>query len=419
MSVEFDVCKCSLDEDGWEEVLGEWAGEQPDEELFREPVFQEGTAFLLGRGSVRGAVLTLAPEDQVVHLRLNALASRADWRRAFQVVRRALERAGGEVVREDGVTFGAAQLTDAEAEAQGTRDFCASLEVVQGGLKEGEVTLPLDNFGLVVRPGELPGACTPAEVPGLEDRLAARVERLALAFPSATFVLQGGLRLATWALIPTLVGEADLVSIEGLQNPVPLDALKQALGPRAEAAGEGVVLLPELDDQADAALLERLRAAGVDLTAFARARGIEVPEGGFEAPGGEAPELDDGELPSLYAPLAVAIARVVAAASQGQDPRLVRRALLREGLDEQVADLALHVVGRVLGELFDARGEPTERTPEDLIQALVADGLPPMVAEVSVATIAQLLGGGDEAEEPDEPEEPRTPGGLILPPGMR
>ena len=109
---------------------------------------------------------------------------------------------------------------------------------------------------------------------------------------------------------------------------------------------------------------------------------------------------------------------MVAAASQGQDPRLVRRALLREGLDEQVADLALHVVGRVLGELFDARGEPTERTPEDLIQALVADGLPPMVAEVSVATIAQLL-GGDEAEEPDEPEEPRTPGGLILPPGLR
>lgn len=417
MSVEFDVCGCKLDADGWDEVLSAWEGEQ-EGELYREPVFQEGTAFLLGSGSIRGATLSL--EDDGVHLRLNALSSRADWRRAFQVVRRALEKGGGSLVREDGQSFAPGQLTDAMADEQATTDFCATLGMMRDSLKDGPAALPLDAFSLVVQPGELPASCTAAEMPAIEARLAARVARFAEAYPSATFVLKGGLRLTTWARIATLVGQADLVSIEGLERPVPLEAVKRVLGERAEDGGEGVTYLPELtDDPRDAELVRRLGEAAVDLEAYARERGIELPsdEGELDDDGeGPLEPADEADLQALYGAVAAAVARVVAGAAQGQDPRAVRRALLKEGADEQTADLALHVVARILGELMGPDGQPHERSPEELIEALIGDGLPPGIAAVAVGTVARLLGGGMGEDEPPPPPPPRK-SGLILPPG--
>lgn len=415
MSVEFDVCGCKLDADGWDEVLAAWEATQ-EGELFREPVFQEGTAFLLGKGGIRGAALSL--DGDVVHLRLNALSSRADWRRAFQVVRRALEKGGGNLVREDGQSFAAAQLTDAQADEQATTDFCATLGMMRASFQQGSAALPLDAFSLVLQPGELPGSCTPAEMPAIEARLAAQVARYAEAFPAATFVLKGGLKLTTWARIATLVGPADLVSIEGLEEPVPLEELKKVLGPRAEDAGEGVTFLPELTDSAeDQALLGTLRGVSTSLEAYARARGIELPSDAGELDDEDGLDEEDlgGDMPAIYAELAQAIGRVVQAAMTGQDPRAVRRALIKDGASEQSADLALHVVARILGELMgDGSGQPAQRTPEELVQALVADGLPPGVAAVAVGAMADAL-GGEGGDEPPPP--PPKKSGLILPPG--
>lgn len=392
MSVEFDVTNCSLDEEGWEDVLAGWADEQGEDDLFREPVFQQGAAFLLGTGSVRGATLIQDPESEVVHLRLPALASQADWRRGLQVARRALEQGGGELLHEDGTAYTAEQLTDALADELALRDFTATLQAIHPQLQQSEASLPLDAFELLLERGSLPATCTPEEGRALMARLAARVEVLAAAFPATTFTLQGGPRLTTWALIPTLVSNADLVSIEGLERPVPLARLRELLGDRCQRAGEETWLLPELDAEADAALLGQLEAASVDLDAWSRQNGFQVPEGGFASAGAGAEGV-----PAVYAPLAGAIARVVMAASQGEDPRLVRRALLREGADEQTADLALHVVGRILGELFDEQGEPTARSTGELEQLLIDDGLPATVAQLGVDAVSRLLGGpGDD-----------------------
>ena len=406
MSVEFDVCNSSLDHDAWEELLADWADELAEDELFREPVFQQGVAFLLGTGSIRGASLELDPESDVLHVRLNALASRADWRRAFQVLRRALEQGGGELVREDGTAFSAAQLTDELADELAVADFAATVAMIHPNLQQGPATLPLDAFGLVLAPGDLPPSCAPQEVPALMARLATRVERLADAFPAQTFLLRGGLRLTTWAKIPTLVGKADLVSIEGLPKPVPLDRLAQLLGARAEPAGEDVLLLPELDPTRDQELLRALEAAGVDMDAWARDQGYEVPEGGYTGAGAAGGE-EQGEVPALYAPLAGAIARVVMAASQGEDPRVVRRNLVRDGVDEQTADLSLHVVGRILGELFDEEGQPATRTSDELVALLVEDGLPETLAQLGVTAVSRLLGSDEDSdlEEDSDPED--------------
>src|SRR5690606_15547507 len=115
---------CSLDEDAWNEVLEGWAA---DRELFEEPGFTNGEAFLLAEGSLRGVLLTRRDGD--VDVRLSALASRADWRNAYAVVREALTRGGGTFTREDGQTLTADELTPEAAEEAAVKDFVFAAQV--------------------------------------------------------------------------------------------------------------------------------------------------------------------------------------------------------------------------------------------------------------------------------------------------
>lgn len=385
MSVEFALEGCSLDAAGWDALLDGWAAEQPPGELFREPVLVKGQGFLLGRGSVRGVWVDLVGTR--LDLKLCSLASRADWRMAYEVVRRAVVQGGGVFVRENGDRLGAPELGPERADADCVAETVVIVRMVAAQLaKAGGITLPLDRFGVSVEPGDLPAACTPADVPALEERLAARVARYAVAFAADTMLMVNGVRLSTWARIPTLVGpKVDLVAIQGLDQPVPLARLRELLGARAEDAG-GSTYLPELREPADAELIAAFGREGVDIDAWGQAHGkpsmASAAREAEAAPSGDAVAAQQEQIGR-------AIIRAITEVARVGDPGQVRRALVREGIREAHADLALDVIGQVLRGLLASPGDIVGAGVK--VQAELSDrGLPRELAGLAVMALTPL-----------------------------
>jgi hypothetical protein len=266
MSVVFTLEATTLDRAAWEKVLARWSeplqGELYDPVQLRPDPASEGsaTAFVWGKGSTRAVEIELTPAN-ALELRLPALSSRKDWERAANLLRDAIAAGKGQLLRE-GEPVGAEVLAPDRVRAAAVDDFCFSARASVEAARGEPFTLPGPYFGVSVLPIELENA-TPERQAALEEALAGRVERYATSFRSSTLTFKDGRRLATWALIPTLVAGAEYVAVqtedEGRGAVLRLDRLKAILGSRAEAL-DGITFLPELDGARDAELIARIKA---------------------------------------------------------------------------------------------------------------------------------------------------------------
>lgn len=253
MSVEFTLHDNRLDLERWNDLLAAWEQKRADE-LYEPAGFSDGTALVWGKGSTRGFLLAYEPKATVA--RFNALASRTDWVRGFHIMRSAVRDGGGYWERETGEIYGLDQLVPEQAREEATKDFVFSAKA----LTKEPAWLPFAHFELPIEREQFRG-----KLDDVEAALAARVEKFATAYASGTMLLKGGRTVTTWALIPTIVGVADVVAIDwkdGLH--VPLPKVKAILGARAEPLGEEATYLPELDAKRDAAVLAALEKASVD-----------------------------------------------------------------------------------------------------------------------------------------------------------
>lgn len=389
MSVEFTLTGCELDADGWDALLQEWSA---GEELYGEACFVDGGAHLLGAGSIRGVQL-LEGADGAIDVRLAALSSRADWRRAYAVIRRALERGGGTFTREDGEVLAAEALTPEAAEEAAVRDFCFAVQSVTHALSEGhEPMLPVGAFMLELQASDVPSPCRPEDVPAVEARLAERVARYAVAFAASTLVLGVAgkrVRLATWARIPTLVAaDVHCVAVQGIEEPIPTERLLELVGARAErlggAAEGGRIYLPELDEEADRELLASLQEASRPLETLVAELGSALPD---DDPA-EAGRARGGDAAALLADARRA-ARVLAEVllEQGGEVEDAKRRLLREGVPEDTIGAVFGAAGVCLTVLKE-EGGATPRAAARLAEA----GLPPALVEVILAELGQAVG---------------------------
>lgn len=395
MSVEFTFAGSSLTVDDCDDVLQAWS-EERDGALFADPCFVRGQAQLLGPGSIRGVLL--AHEDDQLQVRLSALASRADWRMAYEVMGRFLAQGKGVLKREDGVVLAASDLTPERADQDAVRDFCVSTAALQTSLGEdGSAELPIAAFSLVVQPGDVPACADAAQVDALEATLSTRVARYAEAYPASVMVLTNDVRLTTWARIPTLVGKAHLIAVEGLEQPIPAERVHELLGARVEEAGRDLWYLPGLDEAADAAVLASLRASGVDLEAFAEANRARIAADALEASdAAEAREAaGETDLADPFSAMRTLASRLIAGMAARRSPEDVRRELIREGVPAETVDVVLMVLGRAL-QAFSAESPPE---PTQVFEALVADGVPAPLAEAVLLSLLEGASGEDEGHD--------------------
>lgn len=386
MSVQFTFEESALELDAWDEVLRTWSGGL-EEPLFDEPCFVREQAQLLGPGSIRGVLLWR--EGARIQLRLNALASRADWRMAYAVARVGLEEGGGVLAREDGRRLEAKDLTPERADADAVEDFCFVSRAVQESLKEGNATLPIAAWALVLRPGDLPICADAAQVAAAEGPLAARVARYAAAYVPSVMVLVNDVRLTTWAQIPSIIGRAHVVAIEGLDAPVPLERALALLGDRAEDVGDGLWYFPELEAERDRALLTALRAESVELERWADANKerLEADAAAAAERGQGAQAEPEGD---PFAPIRDLARRIVSGMVARKGPDELRRELVRQGHPADTVDVVFMVLSRAL-EAFQG---PQPPTPPEALDALVEEGVPAPLAE---AVLLALLEGAEQS----------------------
>ncbi|HYF49837.1 MAG TPA: hypothetical protein VEJ63_10550 [Planctomycetota bacterium] len=264
MSVCFYVTGLKLNAEKWDELLGEWTEEHLDD-ILDEPRFseeKEPLCFVAGLGSIRGIVLTLGPKKGAAELRLSALASRKDWEWAFEIMALALKKGGGGVERETGEAYTAKNLTRAQAHKEAEQDFIFSANAFQSRLGNG-VSVPMGEYSVPLTPSDLPPV-SEKNFDKVEKALAKRMERYIGAFRPFVMKMDDGSRVTTWALIPTMIQQVDLVTIDYADDmEVPYPQLREILGDRAEQVGD-LLWLPELSPKKDKALLEKLAAARVD-----------------------------------------------------------------------------------------------------------------------------------------------------------
>jgi hypothetical protein len=395
MSVEFTFAGSSLTVDDCDDVLQAWSEEREDA-LFGEPCFVRGQAQLLAPGSIRGVLL--AHEDDQLQVRLSALASRADWRMAYEVMARFLAEGEGVLKREDGQVLAASDLTPERADQDAVRDFCASARALQDHLGEdGSAELPIAAFSLVVQPGDVPICADAAQVEAVEAALSTRVARYAEAYPASVMVLTNDVRLTTWAKIPTLVGKAHLIAVEGLERPIPAERVRELLGPRVEEAGRDLWYLPGLDETADADLLAALRASSVDVDAFAAQNVERIAQDALEANDAKDAREAAGErdLADPFTVMRALASRLIEGMAARRSPEDVRRELVREGVPAETVDVVLMVLGRAL-QAFSVEAPPE---PTQVFEALVADGVPAPLAEAVLLSL--LEGASGEGDEHD------------------
>lgn len=397
MSVEFTFEASSLTIDACDDLLQSWS-EARGEALLTEPCFVRGQAQLLAPGSVRGVLL--AHEDDQLQVRLSALASRADWRMAYEVMGRLLAAGEGVLKREDGQALTASDLTPERADADAVRDFCFSAQALQPSLGEdGSAELPIGAFSLVLQRDDVPPCADASQVEAVERKLSARVARYAEAYPASVMVLTNDVRLTTWARIPTLVGKAHLIAVEGFDHPVPAERVRELLGARAEEAGRDLWYLPGLDDAADADLLAALRASSIELEAFA-ARNVErIAADALEASTARDAEEAAGET-DLVDPLTAMRGladRLIQGMAARRSPDDVRRELIREGVPAETIDVVLMVLARAL-QAFAGDAPPE---PPAVFEELVAEGIPAPLAEAVLLSLLEGAGAEDDGGEHD------------------
>ena len=404
MSVEFTLNDSTLTLADWDRLVEE--ANDWDLNDHEEPVFSEsGIAHLLVPGSIRGVLLYHGGSGELITLRLGALASRADWRAAYALAEAALAGGGGSWERESGERYEAGALSEALADSHAYEDFLPSVGLLRGNMlqhgPEVQVELPLGRFNLGVKLSELPEDFTAEQIPALEEQLAARVERYARAFRASTLVLEeGGVRVGTWALIPTLLGPVHLIACSSFpaeSGLVPADALADLLGARAERFGDGGFFLPELELEAEPELKAQLEALLVHPTAWAEANAERLEreaQEAAEAMSQRAGGQDAGEFEAYRGLLTF----VMAGVAQDVPPEGLFSALEERGVPQDIASTVVNLVGMTLGRLFGEEQEP--RDPQEVFAELSAEGVPAGLAALTLEVITGLL-RGPEGEAPE------------------
>lgn len=343
MSVEFSLSDNNLTLEEWNATLEGWAEELGDA-IYRAPRFaaedELPSIVVLGKGSVRGVYVKLIVGQ--ARFVLNAMASRADWRLAFELMMLVQIRGGGTILRDDGRELPLRELTPESADEQAFADLTPSLAAFRKAFKErasttGVAKLPVGGFRVPLRAEDIPENPEPSndELALLEKTLSERVHRYTQAAHAKTFVLENGLRLSSWGYRPTLITQAHYLVIREADHPIPIERARAILGARVERIGPDLWYFPRLNKKDRAKLVAQLRRATVLVPGFVKpklstAQVKAVQEEPDEEPENEVeePEAEVEEPEALAAPQPSAAAPAIPVAAldffvETEDPNAV------------------------------------------------------------------------------------------------
>ena len=354
MSANLKLSGNNLDLDEWNTVIEEWSAGR-EGELFGEPQFEprDGrppTVFVRGRGSIRGFFVSL--EDAYVDVEIPGLASPADWKRSYSLLKAAIEAGGGHLVHDEGQSYGVEDLTQERAEADSVRYTELMLSAVRSRYEKGasSLSLPTPHFDLRITPSDVSG-----ENGEIIGTLASRFERYETAFRPSMLFSQGDKQGVAWALIDSILPKVDWVTIPG-EDPnahchVEWADVCELLGDKLENVGGNRFFFPGADH------------LGPELVSSLRGRG-ETSQAGNE--GKDLESRAGGVL--LQAPFAVGIA--VAQADGKADEAELQAAC--GFMTEYVSEGRNKVVKALLaGSIATAQQILKQRAGEDLVQVLV------------------------------------------------
>jgi hypothetical protein len=410
MSVEFSLTGSSLTLEDWDTFLDEANDWELNEHS--DPAFSEsGGAHYMVEGSVRGVVLYHEGGPETITFRLGAMSSRADWRAAYALAAKALEKGGGVIEREDGTKLASEDLTVEKANECGETDLVASVNMVSNMMAEhqakaaegdeeaiAEMALPLGRFSLPVRASDLAPDFGPADVESLESVLSGRVARYSTSYHAMTMNLEGGVKVSTWAQINTVVGNgAHLIACSAFDTEseglIPSTRLVEILSGRAELLGGGGLFLPEVDLDQDTELKAALQKELVSVEAWAEANKEQlVEENAAEEAASEASEWESYRGLLMF---------VMGGVAGGKEPQSVAGELEERGVPQDVARNMVSLVGISLEHLFDESGP---RDPNLALGELVEKGIPEGLAMVAIDVIVSGMVPPEGAGEGGEGE---------------
>lgn len=372
MSAQFWLTGNTLALDQWNELLESWALEQ-QVELYDPPEFNDDVdhpiAFIWGEGSIRGVNLTYHVDACEMEVRIGALASRTDWVLAYSLLRAAMRNGGGILERTEG--WSGTDLSEEQADCDAIDSFCAATRRKKRLPQNESNNAFMLSVGKLLIPcgrDEIP-ECTAESMPAVEAALAEKVARYGRAFRGPTLELPNGARIVSWSLTPTLIGNVEGVLIEPLKAIVPLDRLIDVLGDRACSLGDEAAYLPELDQERDRELLDRLSLEHVNTEVLAKRRGTHA---------------DDEDLTARI--VRASVHAVIVSLIAGDESDDVRGRLVSAGLTNGMAE-DMERLGRAT-----LHGLVHERRPaEELRVELVQEGVPDAWAAAAVNAGAEAL----------------------------
>lgn len=373
MPIKFRFEEFSLSESNWNQVIDDVLA-QEGIEPYSNPHFSEYgggvAAKIWSPGSTRG-VSIFRDADDSVDLRFIALASRRDWQTGFALAREALARGGGHLVHENGEQYTDANLTAEQAIEDAITDFVETVTRVTALLEsEGtdEMPLPFDYFTLDCKTGDFDG-CTYENMPVFEEQLALRVGKYASAYHADVLMVEERIRVASWTLLPTIIGKVDYVVVDYKDKlTLPYDRLLEILEGRAERLGNATYL-PELDIGRDFNILMQFEHAQIPMEDMAPATSV------LGDLGNEASET-----------LVETIAAIVYLLVAQQDLSDMRQSMIQAGFDEAQADALIAAVRLALDAIFEKN-----LGPDQVHQTLLDADLPPDTAKAIVAGVSQAL----------------------------
>ncbi|MDP7742762.1 MAG: hypothetical protein QGF67_15075 [Lentisphaeria bacterium] len=364
---------CSLSESSWNQLIDDVLA-QEGIKPYSDPHFSEsgsGTAAKIwSPGSTRGVTILRGAHGNV-DLRFIALASRQDWQTGFALAREALARGNGRLMHENGEQYTVANLTAEQAIEDAITDFVETVTRVIALLEsEGtdQMPLPFDYFTLDCKTEDFAG-CTYENMPAFEERLAMRVGKYASAYHADVLMVEERIRVASWTLLPTIIGKVDYVVVDCKEKlTLPRDRLLEILGDRAERLGVATYL-PELDASRNFNILMQLENARIPMEDMVPTTSV------LENLGDDASET-----------LAETTAAIVYLLVSQQELDDMRQSMMQDGFDEVQADALIAAVRLALEAIFEKN-----LGPDRVYQALLDADLPPDTARAIVAGVGQAL----------------------------
>jgi hypothetical protein len=206
-------------------------------------------------------------------------------------------------------------------------------------------------------------------MPVFEERLAMRVDKYASAYHADVLMVEERIRVASWTLLPTIIGKVDYVVVDYKDKlTLPYDRLLEILEDRAERLGSATYL-PELDIGRDFNILMQLENAQIPMENMVPTTSV----------------LEDLSNDASEA-LVETIAAIVYLLIAQQDLGDMRQSMMQSGFDEVQADTLIAAVRLALEAIFEKN-----LGPDRIHQTLLDADLPPDTARAIVAGVSQAL----------------------------